>query len=275
MPYTFSNRLPDPDYKIRYSGEGGDTTNATAGPGFASVKLTSDQKVMVSRTNSGRVLAKGIAAQKWNIDIDYHPMTQDEFRPIDAFLQSKQGALTPFFVALPQYNTPKNTNWVNALKDRRIDGNPDPAYSPNPNSGNAFVFHVQLDADAGDTSIVIGSDSWSPTAMGGTEVTNIPNPGEVFTIEDATNSNHKKVNMITHVETNNTYATTNSRPSNSARLRLGISPPLSKSISGASSGRALTFINPLFQVIMPTAVRSYSLNTDNLYKFSLKLEEYL
>ena len=70
MPYTFSNRLPDPDYKIRYSGEGGDTTNADAGPGFASVKLTSDQKIMVSRTNSGRVLAKAVAAQKWNIDIN-------------------------------------------------------------------------------------------------------------------------------------------------------------------------------------------------------------
>jgi hypothetical protein len=26
---------------------------------------------------------------------------------------------------------------------------------------------------------------------------------------------------------------------------------------------------------MPTATRGYSLNTDNLYKFSLKLEEYL
>ena len=84
-------------------------------------------------------------------------------------------------------------SWVNALKDRRIDNNPDPAYSPNPNSGNAFVFNVQLDADAGDTSIVIGSDSWSPTAMGGTEVTNIPNPGEVFTIADTTNRDRKSV----------------------------------------------------------------------------------
>ena len=112
--YAFSTRLPDPDYTIGYWGAGAASADSAAsadhGPGFASVKLTSDQKVMVSRTNSGRVLSKGIAAQKWNIEIDYHPMTQDEFRPIDAFLQSKQGALIPFFVALPQYNTPKNTN---------------------------------------------------------------------------------------------------------------------------------------------------------------------
>ena len=265
MPYSFSNRLPDPDYKLGYWGEGGDNTNATAGPGFASVKLTSDQKVMVSRTNSGRVLAKAVAAQKWNIDIDYHPMTQEEFRPVDAFLQSKQGALTPFFVALPQYNNPSQAKWISALTntDNSI------------NSGNSFVFHVQLDAAAGDTSIIIGSNGWSPTVMSGSEEVSIPRPGEVFTIADTTNTNHKKVYMITHVETYNKYATSNSRPSNAARLRLGISPPLSKSVSGASSGRALTFINPLFQVIMPSAVRSYSLNTDNLYKFSLKLEEYL
>ena len=59
MPYDFSNRLPDPDYTIGYWGAGAASADSAAsadhGPGFASVKLTSDQKVMVSRTNSGRV----------------------------------------------------------------------------------------------------------------------------------------------------------------------------------------------------------------------------
>jgi len=263
MPYTLSNRLPDPDYKIGYWGAGGGTTDTSnAGPGFASVKLTSDQKIMVSRTNSGRVLAKGIAAQKWNIDIDYHPMTQEEFRPIDAFLQSKQGALTPFFVALPQYNNPSQAKWVSALtnSDNSING------------GNAFTMTTQLPGVAGDTSIVIGSNNWTPTVMGGAEAVSLPRPGEVFTLADSGNTNHTKVYMITHIETNGTYASADSRPSNNSRLRLGISPPLSKNVA---TNAVATFISPLFKVIMPSAVRSYSLNTDNLYKFSLKLEEYL
>lgn len=264
--YAFSNRLPDPDYTIGYWGAGAASADSAAsadhGPGFASVKLTSDQKVMVSRTNSGRVLAKAVAAQKWNIDIDYHPMTQDEFRPVDAFLQSKQGALTPFFVALPQYNNPKNANWISALtnSDNSI------------NSGNAFTMTTQLPGVAGDTSIVIGSNNWTPTVMGGASHNSLPRPGEVFTLADSSNSNHKKVYMITHIETNSTYASADSRPSNNSRLRLGISPPLSKNVA---TNAVATFINPLFKVIMPSAVRSYSLNTDNLYKFSLKLEEYL
>jgi len=267
MPYTLSNRLPDPDYKLGYWGEGGGTeATADNGPGFSSVKLTSDQKVMLSRTNSGRVLAKAVAAQKWKIDIEYHPMTQDEFRPIDAFLQAKQGALTPFFVALPQYNTPKNTNWVNGLKTRSDNS---------VNSGAAFDFKVQVAAAAGDTSIVVGANNYNPSVFqSNTDHLGIPLPGEVFTLQDSSDTNHTKAYMITHVETNTKYVSTASRPSNNARLRLGVSPPLAKDVA-AGTGSDVTFLNPLFKVIMPSAVRSYSLNTNNLYKFNLKLEEYL
>ena len=264
--YTFSTRLPDPDYTRGFWGAGAASAASAAtadhGPGFSSVKITSDQKVMVSRTNSQRVLAKAIAGQKWNIDIGYHPMTQDEFRPIDAFLQSRQGALSPFFVALPQYNNPKNTNWKNTLtnSDNSING------------GNPFTFTAASAHLAGATSIEItGSNSWTISTFGGSAHLNIPLVGEIFTISDSNDTNHTKAYMITHVETNTTYASDTSRPSANG-LRLGISPPLAKNVSTSGT---LKFINPLFIVILPTAVRSYSLDTDNLYKFNLKLEEYL
>tara|TARA_B100001059_G_C17784741_1_gene556381 strand:- start:151 stop:957 length:807 start_codon:yes stop_codon:yes gene_type:complete len=268
MPtYTLSNRLPDPDFQIGYWGAGGGTTSTSdPGPGFASVKLTSDQKVMVSRTNSQRVLAKSQAGQKWNIDIGYHPMTQDEFRPIDSFLQSKQGALTPFFVALPQYNNPKNQKWKDALTG--VSG----ITGMNGQDGSPYVFSIQESHAAGETSIHIGSDNWTPTKMGGTEEVSLPRPGEMVTIADSSDTNHTKAYMITHVETNTTYISTDSRPSSNARLRLGVSPPLVKDVS---TNGILTFLTPLFKVVLPKAVRSYSLNTNNLYKFSLKLEEYL
>ena len=250
MPYTMSDRLPDPAYKRHFSGANEVSGAGDLGPGFASVKLTSDQKTMVSRTNSGRVLAKAVAGQKWMIDIEYHPMTQEEFRPVDAFLQSRQGPLNPFFVALPQYNTPANSAWVTDL-------------------GN-HTFTAASAHSAGVTSIhIAGSGSYTPNSS--TAPTDVPLPGEIFTIADSSDTNHKKAYMITHVETNNIYNTSSSQPSTN-NLRLGISPPLTKDVS---TNGTLTFINPLFKVIMPTAVRSYSLNTDNLYKFSLKLEEYL
>ena len=250
---AFSLRLPDPAYKRHWSGGNLAGTQGDYGPGFASVKVTSDQKVMISRTNSQRVLAKAVAGQKWNIQIDYHPMTQAEFRPVDAYLQMKQGALTPFQVALPQYNTPANAAWVTDLATK--------------------TFTAQSAHSAGATSIEItGSGSWASNynASNDPTTTNIPLPGEMFTIADSSDTNHTKVYMITYVETFNTFHVT--QPASSAGLRLGISPPLTKNVS---TNGTLNFLTPVFKVIMPTAVRSYSLNTDNLYKFSLKLEEYL
>tara|TARA_E500000331_G_scaffold114520_1_gene111660 strand:+ start:1154 stop:1909 length:756 start_codon:yes stop_codon:yes gene_type:complete len=251
MPYSFLTRLPDPDQKIGWWGASSTSASADAGPGFSSVSVTSDQKVMVKRTNSQRVIAKGVAGHKWNIDIRYNPMTEAEFRPVSAFLEAKRGALTPFFVALPQYNTPTNAAWVTDL-------------------GN-HTFTAASTHSAGATSIhIVGSNSY--TINSSSNATDIPRPGEVFTIADSSDTNHTKVYMITHVETRETYATAGSRPSSDAHLRLGISPPLTRDVS---TNGTLTFINPLFKVIMPSAVRKYSLNTDNLYSFSLKLEEYL
>ena len=266
---ALSTRLPDPAYQRHFTGKTTHVNSGNAallygdyGPGFASVKVTSDQKVMMSRTNSQRLLAKAVAGQKWKIDIDYHPMTQLEFRPVDAFLQMKQGALTPFEVALPQYTTPSNTAWVGNLTSS-------PAGT---NGGNGYIFTAQTPTTpyhhaAGSTNLLIGSTGWA--ANEGNTPTNIPLPGEMFTITDPNDSNHAKAYMITTVETHNVHI---SNPGAANKIRLGISPPLSKAVSTAA---AINFINPLFKVVMPTATRGYSLNTDNLYKFSLKLEEYL
>ena len=261
---ALSTRLPDPVYKRHFTGKSTHTSSnhGDFGPGFASVGVTSDQKTMVSRTNSQRVLAKAVAGQKWIIDIKYHPMTQLEFRPIDAFLQMKQGALTPFEVALPQYTTPVNTAWVANLTNS--DGSI--------NSGNPYVFNAQTTNTiphlAGSTTLLVGSSGWSANHAATPD--NIPTPGEMFTITDSSSSNHTKAYMITTVETNNAFNNTASGAANT--IRLGISPPLAKTVS---VNAIINFINPLFKVIMPTATRKYSLNTDNLYSFGLKLEEYL
>ena len=103
---SFANRLPDPVFKITEAGE--NSNSGLAGPGFASVKFSSDQPISVSRTNSGRVITRAIVSHKWKIQITYNPMTRDEFEPVFNFLLEKRGRLKPFFVKLPQHS-PRTT----------------------------------------------------------------------------------------------------------------------------------------------------------------------
>ena len=70
--------LPDPNNPI---GEGGQA-GGTDGPGFKSIKFTSQAPVQISRTNSGRVITRQIAGHKWGVSITYNPMTRDQFEPI-------------------------------------------------------------------------------------------------------------------------------------------------------------------------------------------------
>ena len=105
---SFQNILPDPNNTI---GEAGQAAG-TAGPGFATVSLTSDQPTMKDFTNGGRLLARAIASHAWKIKIGYNPLTQTEFDRIYTFLLHRRGSINPFFVSLPQYRTPRDANFA-------------------------------------------------------------------------------------------------------------------------------------------------------------------
>ena len=62
---SYQHTLPDPNNPI---GEGGQTVGS-AGPGFSSVKLASEHKIMNTRTNSGRLVSRELSGHKWNIDL--------------------------------------------------------------------------------------------------------------------------------------------------------------------------------------------------------------
>ena len=64
---AIQNILPDPNNKILRSGE--ESGSGVAGPGFASVNLTSNQPIMRDRTNAGRLISRRTAYHKWAIDI--------------------------------------------------------------------------------------------------------------------------------------------------------------------------------------------------------------
>ncbi len=243
------NTLPDPDNRISYAG---DTKSANAGsalgPGYASVQLSSEQKNLRDRTNSGRVLARSIAAHKWKISIKYNPMTQTQFDPIYAFLINRRGAVNPFFVQLPQYSAPRDSNfntWSNASTSNRLSVD-----------GSSAI-------EAGITSALISKAGYSNTSNG------TPRPGDLFTINDSTNSNHLKAYMVTRVETSSDYQSGTSQPG-STQVRLHFTPGLSRRIGATAE---FTFTSPKIRVVLTDDVQQYSLNTNNLYEYSLSLEE--
>ena len=89
----------------------------------------------------------------------------------------------------------------------------------------------------------------------------------MFTLTDSTDSLHTKAYRIIRVETTNNYKGT--QPG-AAERRLWIHPFLSRAVANNAT---VNFASPEIRVIMSGDVLEYNLNTDNLYKFGLKLVE--
>lgn len=249
---AFLNILPSPSFKILPSGK--QSASGDAGPGYASVKLESENKTMRSRTNSGRYTARSAAYQFWKINISYNPMTREEFMPVYSFILEKQGGLKPFFVSLPQYEEPTDPQFL--VFSGRNELSP------------------SVTINEGSTNAVVTRTSYNPA---GTTNDGIPEPGNLFFFDDSSNSNHLKTYMVTRVERT---ADNELGDPGANHIRLHFHPPLAKSVSTSTdlifsksgSGAGPLGAGPLIKVVAQD-MQSYSLGTDNLYKFTLSLEE--
>ena len=230
---SFTDRLPDPNWTIHDSGEG-HASNYNAGPGFATVKFSSEQPTSISRTNSGRVISRAIVAQRWKINITYNPMTRDQFEPVYNFLLEKRGRLKPFFVTLPQH-TPRSTT--------------------------SATYTVQSNLASGTDNILCTVSSDANANL---------KPGDMFTITDSGNSNHKKAYQIVRVNDSTNKLSSDTALNTTTERRLYIVPPLEKAVNASST---LSYTTPLIRVVQTADVQEYSLGTNNLYTFSLNLEE--
>lgn len=101
---------------------------------------------------------------------------------------------------------------------------------------------ISATANAGKTTVSVNSS------------TNMK-PGMLFTVTDSQDSSHTKAYMVTQVLSSTS---------------LKISPALAKKVIG---GATINFTDPQLKVIQTSDTREYTLNTNNLYSFSLKLEE--
>ena len=232
MAFTsFANRLPDPAFKITEAGE--NANSGDTGPGFASVKFSSEQPISVSRTNSGRVISRAIVSHKWKIQISYNPMTRNEFEPVYNFLLERRGRLKPFFVKLPQHS---------------------------PRTSTSGTYTIQGPAAAGSPSLLTTVSSLS----GGLR------PGDLINITDTNNTTHKKAYQIVRVNDSTNKLSSDTDLNNTNERRLFIVPPLVKTVSNAMT---IVYDQPLVRVILASDVQEYDLGTNNLYQFSLTLEE--
>lgn len=249
---SFQNVLPDPNNKIADAGQIGGATNqpaGTAGPGFASVKLSSRQPMLRDITNSGRLLSRAVASHRWTINITYNPMTREQFEPVYNFLIQRRGSLSPFFVSLPQYRLPQNSSfstWGAQSNGQFLESN---------SATNAGATSVLLDPESGAT--------YSRSSNG------TPAPGDLFTI-NSTTSNHLKAYRVTRVEDNTYYLSGTTQPSGTSQIRIHFVPGLAKSIE---VNAPFKFNDPLIRVIQAGDVQEYSLGNNGLYQFSLNLEE--
>ena len=236
---SFLNILPDPNNPIGDDGR----PAGTDGPGFKSIKFTSQAPVQVSRTNSGRVITRQIAGHKWDVAITYNPMTRDDFEPIFSFLLQQKGRLNPFYVQLPNQYTARAT---------------------------AFTNHVASNTPTNEFALTRGINYM---VQNGHHASASPRPGDMFTITDSNDSLHTKAYRVTRVMTSAYYwigLTGNDIPTDTGERGIYFTPNLQRDVAITQS---IIYKNPKIRVILNKDIQEYSLGTNNLYTFSLNLEE--
>jgi len=236
----YTDLLPDPNNKI--STAGASDSSGNAGPGFAKVKFTSTNQNQVSRTISGRGVTASPSYHTWGFALTYNQVTRADFDPVSTFLESRRGRLYPFYIILPQHAAPKDTTFATWC------------------AANLTGITVSGAHTAGTSQLMV-------TGV----VSGEPSPGDFITITDSSDVNHKKAYKIVRVETTSTYKAGTTQPS-SVQRRLSVIPPITRN---TTSGSVVNFINPKFRVIQTGDTIEYDLDTDNLYQFSVSLEEIL
>jgi hypothetical protein len=243
----FLEVLPDPEYKISHGGLE-DSVSGDAGPGFASVKLSLEDNIMQDRTITGRLVQRKSFQPYWRVNIKYNPLTKAQFAPVYNFLMHRKGSLLPFFVSLPQYKLPK-----------------DPLFAAFINSTSFSDITVAGNGETGYHTLVLTNSAWTGNDF---STIGLPKFGDLFNVLDSTDSLHTKTYMISRVETYNTYET----DPGSGNIRIHFSPGLQRK---TYTNAVVNFNSPIIKVINSTDIQEYSLGSDNLYQFSIKLEEAL
>lgn len=76
-------------------------------PEFASINFSSEQKTLVSTTDSGKMFSTQIDGQRFKFSTTYPPMSRATFAPVLAFIMKQRSQKETFQIALPDLKDAK------------------------------------------------------------------------------------------------------------------------------------------------------------------------
>jgi hypothetical protein len=142
--------------------------------------------------------------------------------------------------------------------------------------GRLKPFYVILPQHSGPQNASLSTSITATTTPAGSPTLLVNNvtagqitPGDFFNIGDNSDLNHKKAYKVIRVETPDYYQAGTTPPGTNQR-RIWTQPPICRAIA---NGASVSFTNVKFRVIQKSDTVEYDLDTDNLYQFSLSLEE--
>jgi len=307
---AFSNILPDPVNKITNAGVY-DNTTGTAGPGFASISLRSVRDTQVSRTVSGRGVTRSSGGQYWEVDINYHPMTRAQFEPVFSFLLSRNGRKDAFYMALPEYAAPRNSTFAACvaiypmcvdldaaagtssliIRHSSIVGDPSPGDlftiqdSNNVNHTKAYRVTRSENYLVYETSGLLTTQRrvhFTPplsraVVRGFTQIVTTSVTSNVFTKTSHGLYNNQQVRIVSgggltaHTVYYVIYLSANTFSLSTTQG--GSVATVSSNVTIIPSPTLVIFSNPKIRCILKNDIQEYSLGTNNLFNFSLSVEE--
>ena len=95
---------------------------------FDAINIKSEQRTLVSTTDSGKTFRRQVDGQRWSFTVSYPLMPRSTFAPIQAFIIKQRSQKENFTITFPSYldaqgheNTTINVNGVHAVGDTTID----------------------------------------------------------------------------------------------------------------------------------------------------------
>ena len=70
---------------------------------FTAINLKSNQKTLLSETDSGKTFRRQVQGQRFSFTVAYPPMTRAEFAPVMAFMMKQRNRKENFTVTFPSY----------------------------------------------------------------------------------------------------------------------------------------------------------------------------
>ena len=70
---------------------------------FTAINIKSNQKTLLSTTDSGKVFRRQVQGQRFSFTVSYPPMTRSDFAPVMAFIMKQRSKQENFTVTFPSY----------------------------------------------------------------------------------------------------------------------------------------------------------------------------